>query len=177
MDDQTDVPIERSDGTYTLAEASRLTGLSVEALRQRMRRGKIERVRGGNDGLTRVRLSAADLLDIQQSAHPHERSTVQLSNEEASDRSVQAELAVVQEALTREQGRADAAEKRAEAERQRADAAVALADKRAEELRHQGERAARAEGEISGLRVALERADAALNEARKPAWRRWLGLP
>ena len=46
----------------------------------------------------------------------------------------------------------------------------------ASELRQQGERAARAEGEVSGLKVALEKVEAVLTEARRPAWKRWLGL-
>ncbi len=80
------------------------------------------------------------------------------------------------EALTRERQRADHAEVRAdqaevEATAARDDAAAArvLADQRAADLTAALVRAATAEGEAKGLREAL-------TEARRPAWRRWLGL-
>ena len=34
-----------------------------------------------------------------------------------------------------------------------------------------------AEGEAKALRAALAEAQAALTEARRPAWRRWFGIP
>ncbi len=43
---------------YTLAEAASLTGMSVDALRHRVKRRKLQSVRG-NDGMTRVRLDDA----------------------------------------------------------------------------------------------------------------------
>src|SRR3954470_4855269 len=49
---------------YTLTEASRLTGRSVDALRQRAKRGKLEMVKG-NDGLVRVRLTSADMASLR----------------------------------------------------------------------------------------------------------------
>ena len=47
---------------YSLAEAARLTGLSTEALRLRIRRGKLAAEKG-NDGL-RVILTSADIESI-----------------------------------------------------------------------------------------------------------------
>ena len=46
--------------TFTLAEAAEATGLSVDALRHRIRRGKLRAFRG-NDGMVRLRLDAATL--------------------------------------------------------------------------------------------------------------------
>ena len=50
---------------YTLAEAAELTGLSTEALRLRIKRGKLEAERG-NDGQPRVRLTSADLEEFRR---------------------------------------------------------------------------------------------------------------
>jgi flagellar biosynthesis/type III secretory pathway protein FliH len=75
------------------------------------------------------------------------------------------EAAVLRENETRERERAEAAERRLEEERLRAAA-------EATELRAAGEaarlQAARAEATAEGLRLALE-------EARRPFWRRWIG--
>lgn len=49
---------------YTLAEAARLTGMSVDALRHRVKRRKLQSVRG-NDGMTRVRLDNAAIQTSQ----------------------------------------------------------------------------------------------------------------
>src|SRR5215211_6963763 len=45
---------------YLLTEAAERTGLTVDALRKRIAKGKLERVKG-NDGLVRVRLTTADM--------------------------------------------------------------------------------------------------------------------
>ncbi len=45
---------------YLLTEAAELTGITVEALRQRIKRRKFQGVRG-NDGRLRVRLSSAEI--------------------------------------------------------------------------------------------------------------------
>lgn len=65
------------------------------------------------------------------------------------------------EALTRERQRADRAEVQAAEAR-------TLAEQRGVDLMDAVERAAKAEGQVEGLREALA-------EARRPAWRRWLG--
>ncbi len=48
---------------YLLTEAAELTGATVEALRQRIKRRKLQGVRG-NDGRLRVRLSSADIATL-----------------------------------------------------------------------------------------------------------------
>ena len=49
---------------YLLTEAAERTGLTVDALRKRIRRGRLETVKG-NDGLVRVRLTAADMDSLR----------------------------------------------------------------------------------------------------------------
>jgi len=77
------------DQTYTLTEAARLTGLSVDALRQRAKRGKLETIKG-NDGLVRVRLTIADLKlanDQQPSSQMDDKDqTISALQGEASNR-------------------------------------------------------------------------------------------
>lgn len=74
------------------------------------------------------------------------------------------------EALARERLRADQAEARAVAAEAREAAARAQADHRGEALTAALVAAASAQGEAVALREAL-------TEARRPAWRRMLGLP
>ena len=49
---------------YLLTEAAERTGLTVDAMRKRIRRGKLDTVKG-NDGLVRVRLTSADMEALQ----------------------------------------------------------------------------------------------------------------
>lgn len=138
--------------TYTLTEAAKLTGLSVDAIRKRIRRGKMTATRG-NDGLWKVRLSAEDMASqvdqaetSQELAEPDTKASHVLALEGA--------LEVMREALSASEDREAAAVARAQtAEREREEARV---------------KAAAAEGLAEGLRLALD-------EARKPFWRRWLG--
>ncbi len=147
-------------GLYDLPDAARLTGLTVDALRKRASRGKLEQVKG-NDGTVRVRLTTADLAAIGRETSIHSPDLSGLTPPlavELHERAAKAEgeAAVLREALGRVQ--------------QQADAAVAAAETRREELTAALVRAATAEGEAKALREALA-------EARRPPWRRWLGLP
>ncbi len=56
------------DALYTLEEASRLTGMTAEALRKRFLRGQIEGVssKESNDGRVRVRLTESQLSDLRR---------------------------------------------------------------------------------------------------------------
>ena len=152
------------DQTYTLNEAAKLTGLSVDALRQRAKRGKLDTVKG-NDGLVRVRLTTADrdAIRLAVTADTDQSESSQEADEGQTIKALEGEAASLREALSRERDRADQAEVRAgrieherdEARREREDARV---------------RAAGAEGRAAALQEALD-------YARRPAWRRWLGLP
>ena len=149
-----------SGGLYDLPEAARLTGLTVDALRKRASRGKLEQVKG-NDGTVRVRLTTADLAAIgrETSSHGPDMSGHSLAVDvELHERAAKAEgeVAALRAAVARAQ--------------QQADAATAMAEARREELTGALVRAATAEGEARALREALA-------EARRPPWRRWLGLP
>jgi cell division protein FtsB len=52
-----------TDKLFLLTEAAEVTGVTVEALRQRIKRRKLHAVKG-NDGLLRVRLTQADIEAI-----------------------------------------------------------------------------------------------------------------
>lgn len=132
---------------FLLTEAASRTGLSVDALRKRIRRGHLETVKG-NDGLVRVRLPDSHRLDDVQPepSRPDER--------DRTIKALEGELATVREALQRERAHADEAAGLAARERDRAEGAMI--------------RAAASEAEVKGLREALD-------EARKPFWRRWIG--
>lgn len=148
-----------TSGLYDLPEAARLTGLTVDALRKRASRGKLEQVKG-NDGTVRVRLTTADLAAIgreMSSPGPDLSGLAPPVGVELHERAAKAEgeAAVLREALGRVQ--------------QQADAFVAAAETRREELTAALVRAATAEGEAKALREALA-------EARRPPWRRWLRL-
>lgn len=145
-----DQPDGYTDPLYTLAEASRLTGLSIDALRQRVKRNKLEAVRG-NDGLVRVRLTTADreALRLAGTRQPDQPVAGQPDPKDQTIKVLQDNATSLQEALGRERARADQ-------ERDRANAATALAGQRADDLRQLGEKLARAEGMAEGLRTAIE---------------------
>ena len=163
-----DEPTTATDRLYDLPEAARLTGLTVDALRKRASRGKLEQVRG-NDGTVRVRLTTADLEAVHQELSGQRRpeddsagqivQTVQTSPEVAGLREA---LATEREAVARERQRAERAEAQEVVARARSD----QAEREREEARV---RAAGAEGEAKVLREALV-------EARRPIWHRWFGL-
>ena len=126
-------------GFYTLAEASQLTGLSTEALRLRIKRGKLLAERG-NDGHPRVRLTSADLEDFRRKLDQQKPT---LTRQDSNNANAIKVLETAVDALREQAGRERAA---LEAERD----AARLA-------------AAKAEGETAVLREALgrerERAD------------------
>ena len=143
---------------YLLTEAAERTGLTVEALRQRIKRGKLDAVKG-NDGMLRVRLTTADLEAIDRSSTGHVLPTAagQPVNDDRLLKALQ-EAAEARGEATALRERAEMAEARAN----RAEEAVATIP----ELR---ERAGRAEGEAAALRERVkaeqERAAMRLREA------------
>ena len=171
--------MSEQQGLFTLADASRLSGLSTEALRLRIKRGKLAAEKG-NDGQPRVRLTAADLEEFRRQAGQQKSTLTRQDGDKANALRV---LESAVDALREQAGRERAAlEGEAAALRERAAKADAesatlreRAD-RAEQRAAQAERereaakvaAASAEGEVKGLRLALERAE-------RPFWRRWLG--
>jgi hypothetical protein len=97
-----------------------------------------------------------DALELLREQFGQDRATLEAAVVDLKARAEQAETQA-----TAEKARADQAEARAEAERTRA----VRAEREREEARVA---AASAEGEVKGLRLALE-------EARRPFWRRWIG--
>src|SRR5690349_23408180 len=83
-------------GLYSLNEAAELTGLSVDALRQRIKRRKVHAFRG-NDGLVRVRLDAGDVEALKASRSPS-RPPSQLA-ESAAISALQDHIATLREQL------------------------------------------------------------------------------
>jgi chromosome segregation ATPase len=167
---------------YTLAEASQLTGFSTEALRLRIKRGKLAAERG-NDGHPRVRLTSADLEDFRRQLDQQkptltrqdaDRTNVIKALEAAVDSlreqsgreraALTAEAATLRDALNRERERTD----RLETDRS---AARALADRRGQEVVELRERVGQAEGESGAMReqVKAERERAGRAEAEREA--------
>jgi chromosome segregation ATPase len=164
---------------YLLTEAAERTGLTVDALRKRILKGKLERVKG-NDGLVRVRLTTADMEALKLGEGQAKPSP---SDENGQTiKALEAEAAALRERAAKAEGESATLRERMESERARADRAATeweaaraeTAVERARAAQAEREReaakvaAASAEGEAKGLRLALE-------EARRPLWRRWLG--
>ena len=150
---------------YLLTEASGLTGLSVDALRKRIRRGKPETVKG-NDGLVRVRLTTADMEALRLAEGQPRPSPPDESGRTIA--ALEAERDAARLAAAKAEGESGTLREQVGAERARADRAEAagaearaLADRRLLEVAELRERAGRAEGEAEAL--------------RRPWWRRWLG--
>lgn len=170
---------DQPDQLHTLTEAARLTGLTVDALRQRAKRGRLESVKG-NDGLLRVRLPLTDQTDYltnQQTAHDQSLTDQRLINPDAVDPVVllEREAGELRVALARERDRADRAEAGEEMAR-------TLAEQRGDELAQQGReltaalvRVAAAEGETKAITAEAKGLREALDEARRPFWRRLFG--
>lgn len=160
---------------YLLTEASGLTGLSVDALRKRIERKKLRGTRSNEDGQWRVWLTSKD-VETAKFGQVLDKSG-QVSDgppdESRTIKALEGEAAALRDALVRERERVD----RAEAGR---DAALAGEAKAREELAALAVRVAVAETETKALRERAEkteaRADRAEEEARRPFWRRWLGV-
>jgi hypothetical protein len=118
---------------FTLTEAAERTGLTVDAMRKRIKRGTLEMVKG-NDGLVRVRLTSADMDGLRPAGGGTEASR---ADESRTLRAMELELVAAREAVIRERERAD----------------LAAADREAARIA-----AAAAEGEVRGLREALAEA-------------------
>jgi chromosome segregation ATPase len=167
---------------YTLAEASQLTGLSTEALRLRIKRGKLAADKG-NDGHPRVRLTSADLEDFRRQFDQHKPTlTRQYGNKanaikvlgsgvdalrEQLERERERERDAARLAVAKAEGESATLREQVESERGRAERAERERDAARAEREAAKVAAAAAEGRAEGLRLALE-------EARRPFWRRWL---
>jgi uncharacterized coiled-coil DUF342 family protein len=129
---------------YLLTEAAKRTGLTVEAIRQRIKRGSLQAVKG-NDRTLRVRLTDADLAGISNRSPTGHVPPTPTSHPTHDDRLLKA----LQEA----------AEARGEAAtlRERAEKVEAQVDQLQAEREEARIRAAHAEGEAKALREAVAR--------------------
>ena len=148
------------DRLYELPEAAKLTGLTVDALRKRASRGKLEHVKG-NDGTVRVRLTAADLDAIHREMSSHSPDLSGLAELHERAARAEGEAAILRDSLARVQQQMDATTATAEARLEALNAALlqtAVAEERT------GAAAARA----AAAEVRLAVVEAALAEARTP---------
>ena len=155
---------------YLLTEASGLTGLSVDALRKRIERKKPRGSRSNGAGQWRVWLTARD-VETARSGRLMDRSSQDVDGQPDESRAIkalEAEVAGLRERAGRAEGKSATLRERMKSERARADRAEAERDVARAEREAAKVAAASAEGEARGLRLALE-------EARRPFWRRWLG--
>ena len=140
---------QHGPGLYTLTDAATLTGLTVEALRLRIKRGKLASERG-NDGRPRVRLTTADLEGFRQQRPTVGEQEAGLAEQEATDRGQTEIVLALLDLVDRTLARVEAAQ-------------AAAAEVR--------ERAARAEGEAAGLREAIARSEARAAAAEREVGR------
>jgi flagellar biosynthesis/type III secretory pathway protein FliH len=155
---------------YLLTEASGLTGLSVDALRKRIERKKLRGSRSNEDGQWRVWLTSKD-VETAKSGRPVDKSGQDVDGPPDESRTIKAmegEAAALRDALARERERADTAEGESATLREQVKSEGARAAQAEREREAARIAAAAAEGRAEGLRLALE-------EARRPFWRRWLG--
>jgi hypothetical protein len=129
-----------------VADAAVRLGVSVDAIRSRVRRGHLE-TRRGNDGRT--------LILVPNSMLENANDGLSLGDGEATDE-LATELRRERDRLLTERDQA-----RTDCEAWRV---------KAEEARLVG---ARAEAERDGLRLVVARLEADLDWARRPWWRRW----
>jgi hypothetical protein len=167
---------------FLLTEAAERTGLTVDALRKRIRRGKLEVVKG-NDGLVRVRLTSADLEALRlgdgrtgwpepSASEENTQAMAALEAERDAARlaaaTAEGEAKALRDALGREQQRADKAEGESATLREQVESARARAGEAERGREDARVKAAASEAEAKALREAL-----ALMQ--RPFWRRWLG--
>lgn len=149
-------------GLYTLDEASGLTGLSIEALRKRVTRRKVQAVKG-NDGRVRVRLDNEAIAALKREGEPAILTGRPGGRPDGQSKIISAvEAALAETAAVRtdlDKSRVETAQLReqiaaiqANHERERTDWTAQLAAVRTD-LDRERSRADRAEGVIEGMRA------------------------
>jgi chromosome segregation ATPase len=184
---------EDRDRLYLLSEAAELTGATVEAIRQRIRRGTLHAIKG-NDGRVRTRLTEADIAALKAarpSGQPSERPSGRHDEDSSAIKALESHIETLREELMRERQRAGTTDAHARDLAVRLEALTDKLDQAHRDRQAESERRARLEMDMAGLsseleqeraRIAdlkaegelqVERLTAELNEARRPWWKRW----
>jgi chromosome segregation ATPase len=174
-----------SDKLYLLTEAAEAASTTVETIRQRIKRGKIQAIKG-NDGRVRVHLTEAE-IEALRTGRPVDQPTGQSTSQPVENTSainaLEAHVQTLREQIERmrtdhaaevQRLRDDraAADARADAERDRltADHAAAVS-KLEQQLRAAVDRAGKADARVDDVLAEVR----ALREAlAKPWWRKLL---
>ena len=177
-----DDPRPTIDNLLTLTDAAAHTGHTREALRQRVKRGSLQAVKG-NDGQVRVHLR--DLADLPA---PDETGVDQGQPSNATADAALAVLVATVADLKADLGQARSTLNKVVADhlvslgqaQERADQAIAKRDQASQQCVEARERASLAELEVRLVREQLAKAEdraaedrAALAKARLPFWERW----
>jgi recombinational DNA repair ATPase RecF len=152
---------------YTLAEAARLTGLSTEALRLRIRRGKLAAEKA-NDGL-RVVLTTADIDGIVAGQERQQKPTDQVDQTNAVKVLAEA-VGLLREQVSRERA---GLEEQIAGLRDDLEAARARGDQAEREREEARVHAATVAARLEATETVLAEVRAALEEARRWWWQRW----
>lgn len=163
----------------SITDAAALLGVSVDSIRRRLRSGALPGVRDNRgqwwldlpDNLpleaatpsVKERLAPAMLVPAQQPMQPPDTALVDALRDQVVDLTERLDRAEARGAADREAAAAREVELRQAAERQGRELTAALL------------RMAIAETEARAAREAKEEAQRERDEARRPAWRRWLG--
>lgn len=169
--------MDQGEQWLTYQQAGQRLGISAEAARQRARRlGWRHRASGTNEGPRRTLILVPD-ADLQAAQQPEQEpahaagqtggQTPPQAGQANGSAGEVAALHALADTLREQLAKADA---RAGAAEEREAAGRAVAERQGRELTAALLRTAIAETEARGLREALA-------EARRPAWRRWLGMP
>ncbi len=168
---------------YLLTEAAELTGATVEALRQRIKRRKLQGVRG-NDGRLRVRLSPSEIAALRATGRPETGQTRPTEPtgqppEPTTERLVERLAGQAPAMLTGQPVESDAAERRHLAEIGRIQSQYVaelsrLIDQVAAERSLWLERVDAAEVRAEKVEGKLDQVlDDLLADRRRPWWARW----
>jgi excisionase family DNA binding protein len=171
-----------NDQLYLLTEAAELTGVTVDTIRQRIKRRKLYAVKG-NDGRVRVKLNEVDITALKASQTTSQSvnlPTSRLAEDSSAIKALEDHVQRLREDLDRERTeraeerkslRDEIAMARADTERERRRANET--DMHARDLTNRLDTAHRAHGdEAARLRQEI---DALRSELARPWWRRLIG--